>query len=140
MCFAYRKDVKIKKVIALCCLISMPLTSIAGKLNSPPSSIIGIGASPCSDFVSTYDSMQRISEETDVVAIAGIYGAYGDFTGTFGGFLASSMLEHGYKKIPFKSKEHAMSLAYQICKENPNIRYIDVVYTMSKTAFGRSIK
>jgi len=130
-----------KKIIAIL-LLSLPFISNAEKLTRPPNNITGIGASPCSDFVSTYEVMQRINnkEEKDPSTIAGTFGAYGDFTGTFGGFFASSMMEHGDKKLPFTNADHSMSLLYGICKQNPNVRFIDIVYTMSQTAFGRSVK
>ena len=134
-----------KKIIAILLLIllAVPNLSFAGeKAFRPPGSIIGIGASPCADFVSTYEAMQRIkrNEEKDAGTIVGVFGAYGDFTGTFGGFLASSMMANGDKKIPFDSDDHAMSIIYKICETNPKARFIDIVYVISNTAFGRNVK
>ncbi|MCK9394256.1 MAG: hypothetical protein M0Q44_01530 [Methylobacter sp.] len=114
----------------------------AEKLIDPPNSIIGIGKEPCSTFIETYDAKQRINrkEEKDVVKIIGTFGAYGDFNGTLGGFFASSMMANGDKKVPFNNDDHALSLAYEICKQNPSARFIDVVYVMSQTAFGRKVE
>ncbi len=109
---------------------------------SIPENIIGIGGDSCSSFVETYEAKQRINngQENDVSKIVGIFGAYGDFTGTFGGFLAAYMMNNGDTKIPFKNDDHAMSLAYAVCKKNPNIRFIDAVWAMSESAFGKVIK
>lgn len=127
-------------IITICLFI--PSLLFADKLSRPPDNIIGIGASPCADYVSTYEAMQRIknNEEKDPGTIVGVFGAYGDFTGTFGGFFASSMMQHGDRKIPFISGDHAMSHIYEICKQNPKTRFIDVVYVMSNTAYGRKVK
>ena len=123
-------------------LLSLPFISNAERLTRPPDNITGIGASPCSDFVSTYEAMQRIkrNEEKDPGTIVGTFGSYGDFTGTFGGFFASSMMENGDEKLPFTNVDHSMSMVYEVCKQNPSVRFIDIVYTMSQTAFGRSVK
>jgi hypothetical protein len=130
-----------KNLVSICLLL-VPAISNAGKLPRPPDNIIGIGAEPCSEYVSAYDSMQRVlkHQEKDAGEIAGIMATYADFTGTFGGFFASAMMEHGDTKLPFKSREHAMNLAYQVCTDNPNIRFIDAIYVMSHTAFGRNVK
>jgi hypothetical protein len=111
----------------------------AEKLNTPPNSIMGIGKEPCSVFIETYDAKRRIDrkEEKDVATIIGTFGAYADFNGTLGGFFASSMMANGDKKVPFTNDEHALSMAYEICKQNTNVRFIDIVYAMSQTAFGR---
>ena len=61
-------------------------------------------------------------------------------SGTFGGFFAYSMMEHGDKELPFGNKEKAMALAYRVCTDNPDIRFIDAIYVMSHTAFGRNVK
>lgn len=114
----------------------------AERLKKPPDLIIGIGNEKCSDFVMVYNQKQKIDrkEEKDIAVIAGASAAYADFLGTFGGFLASAMMEQGISKIPFKSQEHAMSLIYEACKQNPDARYIDMVYIMSRTAFGKNVK
>jgi hypothetical protein len=132
----------IKKTLPLLILISLSSTSFAGKLVRPPDSITGIGGSRCSEFITTYDEMQRIKnhEEKNTQVIAGTLGAYGDYTGTFGGFFASAMMEHGDKKLPWTSYEQSMALVYNICKEHPEARYIDIVWIMSETAFGRYVK
>lgn len=128
--------------IIFCIALSFISFSVkAEPLVRPPDSILGIGASPCSDYVDTYEDMQRVNrkEVSDVGAIVGIYGAYGDFTGTFGGFLASSMMTNGDREVPTRDSDHAMNLIYKICKDNPSTRYIDVVYVMSHTLFGRNV-
>lgn len=131
-----------RKVVLSMALVLMPAIGSAGKLSSPPNSMIGIGKESCGVFVETYDAKQRINrgEEKDVTKILGTFGAYADFNGTMGGFFASSMMEHGDKKIPFNGDEHALSLAYEICKQNPGARFIDIVYAMSQTAFGRKVE
>ncbi len=133
--------VEFMKKILIAVLIGLSFSSHAEKLVRPPDSITGIGNAPCADFVSTYEAKQRIDNgtEKDPGVIAGTLWAYGDFMGTFGGFFARSMMENGDKKLPFSSKEHSMSLVYETCKENPDVRYIDIVYVMSETAFGRKV-
>lgn len=113
------------------------------KLPAPPNSILGIGASRCSDFLEIYDSVGKIKKGEftgDSSEVVGITAAYGDFTGTLGGFLASSMMFNGDKTLPTRDHNHAMSLIYSMCKENPNARYIDIAYIMSHTLFGRTLK
>lgn len=128
-----------RKLIGLI-LIMLPYLCFAEKLPRPPDEIIGIGASPCAEFVQIYDAMQRIKQnkESDYGFIAGTFGAYGDFTGTLGGFLSSSMMENGDRKIPFENDDDALSKIYVVCKANLKLRFIDVVYIVSHTAFGRA--
>jgi hypothetical protein len=113
------------------------------RLSVPPNSILGIGASRCSDFVDTYDSMRKIKSGesiSDPTQVAAIAAAYGDFTGTLGGFLASSMMFNGDKTLPTRDYNHAMSLIYGTCKDHLDARYIDIAYIMSHTLFGRSLR
>jgi hypothetical protein len=127
-----------KHLAILLSLLFLSSLVSAEKLKRPPNSILGIGATPCSEFVEIYDAMQIVKQgkAPDPGFIAGTYGAYGDYTGTLGGFLASSMMHNGDRKIPF-SDDEALSKIYSVCEQNPKARFIDVVHAMSQIAFGR---
>lgn len=103
--------------------------ALSQSLPDPPQSIFGIGGEPCSEYLKIYDLYQRVvrGERMEQANVVGAVGAFADFRGTFGGYLARMQMERGLRQAPFRSKEEAMKSIYDACTKEPNGRFIDVV-------------
>lgn len=119
-------------------LLSTPLL-VQAQSDVPPQTD-GVGAAPCSQYVTTYDALhatrqreREVSSETFV-----LFGKYGDFRGMYVGYMKAFMDANNGSQ-PFQDDASAMRAMYDMCKAYPTSPYLQVVDSLARAALENKV-